>query len=146
MSVTSRGSTLGALVLKLITKKASDSNIRWHGRVTLSAPLSSLQPVWWVQTHWPVTFMMCFYIVSTRSNRFSFLYFTHSVPVSWGLCRGGLWHRGGGRQGIQTGLHLLQEKEWSGRRRHRPVVLQAQRRSWFCSCEWILFFLSQHKM
>lgn len=55
--------------------------------------------------------------------------------MSRGLCGGGLWHRGSGRKGLQTGLHFLQEEEWGGELIHHRMVLQAQRRVQFCSRE-----------
>lgn len=79
-----------------------------------------------------------------------FLLFWNSVPVSWGLCGGGLRHGGGGREGLQTGLHLLQEAERGRRLGHRGMVLQGQGRGGLRSSEStshirdIGFFFTSH--
>lgn len=87
----------------------------------------------------PVAFMI-YYNIATRMLCFTqsiccLSVCPDSVPVSWGLCGGGLWHRGGGGSGLQTGLHLLQEKEWGRSLCQHRMVLQGQRRRGVCSRE-----------
>lgn len=119
--------------------KVHFKNIRWHGSVAPPGPFSYLHSVWWVEL---ITCSLhnllqrChIYTVPTQSIDCPSVFFVNSVPVSWGLCGGGLWHRGGGGKGLQTGLHLLQEKERGRGLCHHRMVLQGQGRSRFCSCE-----------